>query len=379
MRPSLFVLSLWIEIFGIFCYLRALLKKKLRVKIPGAEGGERPEPIELKDMLRTIRVMKGTMAGEDESLGALKKMVQKQLYLSTVEFSVYFFALRHPRLFLIYVSKLLFKKYEDLFRNSWKEGGRLFFVHNFIGGKTAILSLISGFINKGIKSIVFVDEAVFLLMKKMYGVILKSIGIEEKDHPLPEMEIFSIKGKFFMEYFGPASSQSEIIFLNSRKKENLKRALDYINKNSYNLVMIPETAAGGKKKMLVKFLGKDLLIPGSIEPLLKEAAFLISIIPDASENLMQPEFKIKEYETGPGTEASVLMQSVLKRCENLAFVRPELYLPFNFPSMWNNLFPYEKEENTSIIDVLPWREKCLILLSDGQFLIGSRGKLKEII
>ncbi len=373
MKLSSGFLSRFIEIFGVSCYLKAKFKNNLFKKSNSVCDGEIPG---LRDLLRTIRVMKGTMAGGDENLEELKKMAQKQLYLSTLEFSIYFFALRHPHLFIKYVIECLYPVYKGRFGRHKDEGARIYFVNNFIGGKTAILFLIADFMKNGGKSLVFVDEGVFNVLKRMFRVILESIGGVETPF-ITGPDRFILNGSHFIKYFGESGRNSEIVFLNSRKKENLYRALHYFKSGLYCLVMIPETAAETKRKITVEMLGRELMLPGGIGILLKKASSVVSVLPDASLNPMLPELIIKEYSGNFDKEA--LLQIIVKSCERLSYVRPDLYLPFNFPSMWKNLYPMDNEIDKSIVDILPLKEKCLILLSDGQFLIGSRHKLKEFV
>lgn len=368
------LLNHWIEMFGIRCYIKAKIRAGHAVH---GLSDDDASNIEFKDMLRTIRVMKGTMAGENESLGILKEWAQKQLRLSTIEFSLFVFAIHHPRLFLKYVSDCLYPVYKEVFYFNEQDRKKLFFVHNFIGAKTAILLLIVKFIREGKKSLIYVDEPVFDILWRMYGVLVKSMGCHYPDLSESNKYEFVLKAKYFEKYFGSNCRKSEIRFLNSKKKENLLRALHYFKKENYYMVLIPETAVETKRKIKLEFLGREILLSGGIEILLRYADSVISLLPDASESLMRPKFLIEESPVDEDTVS--LMQSIIKRCERLSFVKPELYLPFNYSSMWKNLYPDEKETDKSIVDILSWKEKCLVLLSDGQFLIGKRSQLKEFI
>jgi len=364
------LLTRWTELFGDISYLKA--------KFLSIFGKEKAlEDPDFKGLLNTARIIKATVAGEMSDFKELKSVVKRQLYFSTVEVSLFLFAIRHPKAFLKYVSRYLYPGYKKSLEGFIKnEKNKIFLAHNFIGAKMALLCLCAGFLQNGRKLLLYVDEPLFILLKKMFEEILKSTKNEDAKVEAYEDREFVVKGSYLSEYFGNESNDSELCFLNCRKKENFLKAYKAVEKDNYSIALIPEVPIETNRKIKVSFLNKILAFPAGIEMLAGKDASIVSIVPDASDGVLDMRLSVEEIEQN-GKSMTQIFQAIVDKYERLAFVNPELFIPFNYFNMWLDLFDKNGEE--AILDVLRDRGKCYVLLTNGDVYVGSYKQLQQWI
>ncbi len=363
------LLTRWTELYGDITYLKA--------RFLSTFGGKRAiEDPDFKGLLNTIRIIKATMAGDAGDFKELKRLVKRQLYFSTVELSLFLFAIRHPEAFLNYISRYLYPQYEKIVGGVvGNEKNRLFLAHNFVGARRVLLLLCAGFLKNGRKLLIYVDKPLFVLLHKMFESLLRSVDKKAKVEVYEDRE-FIVKGEYLLKYFGGKSVNSEICFLNCRKKENFSKAFRLMKGKGYSMALIPEVPIETKKRIVVSLLSKKLAITSGIEMISRFSDTVVSMVPDCTYGVLDFTLSIEEIER-KGRSMKEIFQTIASKYERLAFISPELFVPFNYFNMWPDLFDEKSEE--TILDVLRDRGRCYVLLSNGDIYMGSYRELKQWI
>lgn len=331
---------------------------------------------EQKNIIRVIEVLSGSMAGEGDKITDMILTARKLFRLSNFESSMFLFAIYFPGLFLFFSAYCLKPYYSNL-KLTNIEGNKLFLVHNFIDSKLTILILITQLITIGESAIIFVDKPMLIIIKSIFKSLLKNIGIS--DEYSANNSSFRLKMNYFSRYFGKGCNSSEMIFYDSKIKENLTSTLKYLKYNKYNLILIPETPVENTKTMTFNCIGKNILIPKGLQSLSKYTSSIISLITDASNKILLPEIQVIIQKNDQTINLFSNIQFFINKYERLAFIHPELYLPFNIPSVWEHLYNETDTENIRIVNTMSLGTKNLVMLSDGQIYLGTRKEIKEVL